>query len=253
MNLEFNINEIKNTSLASIIPRLINQREIDRVNEKHECQYRTLIWLSYQFNGITILDLGTRAGTSALCLASNTKNTVISCDIVDMYKQKINMPDFLKKNGIQFLKGDIKNISDKTLLRSKLISLDVSHNGVDEEEFLARLYSIGYDGFVIMDDVSFPRKFENLQKVWNSISLPKLLLPRSISHDTGTGVVVFGNNKASVKSGSPIFDGSGNDSVLLSLYCQLQNAKDKCTEESVKPIIDESIKLLNIIIGEQNG
>lgn len=202
MNINFDVAEILKVDLESVVPYLFvtsprDHRERDRVYEKHESQYRMLKWLSWQFNGINIIDIGTRAGTSAFCLADNPANKVITCDINSIYKQ-VDIRPFLDKRGIEFIEQPATNIATNVLLKCPIISLDISHNGIDEADFLNRLDSIGYDGIVIMDDVNFPRKFPALQHVWNKIKIPKLLLPRKIAHDTGTGIVIYGPHAISV-------------------------------------------------------
>lgn len=202
MNLEFNIQDILATDMSSVEPRLFvrgprDHRERDRLYEKHECQYRMLKWLTWQFNHIEILDLGTRAGTSAFCLADNPANEVLACDITYIHKG-VDVEPFLTRAGIDVFKGSVMDLSDDTLLNATIISLDIDHKGYTERLFLNRLKEIGFSGYVIMDDVNFPRRFKRLHEVWLEIDLPKMLLPREIAHDTGTGIVAFGSNSFSV-------------------------------------------------------
>lgn len=210
MNIVFDVEKIADPELSHerllrLVPRLFvngprDHRERDRLFERHENQYRMLQWLSWQLSGVNILDIGARAGTSAICLADNPANKVIACDITHVYK-KTDIRPFLARAGIDFIEGDAINISPTMLRLADIMSLDISHNGVDEANFLALLDSIDYQGIVIMDDVNFPRKFPALHEVWNGITRTKILLPRKISHDTGTGVVVYGRHTISVVEG----------------------------------------------------
>lgn len=202
MSLIFNVAEIRKQRLDAIVPRLFvksprDHREPDRIYEEHESQYRMLAWLGWQFNGINILDLGTRVGTSAICLADNPANRVITCDITYTYKS-IDIRPFLDHVGVNFIHGDALSIPATTLNEASIISLDISHNGTDEASFLTLLETIGFDGIVIMDDVNFPRKFKALKQAWENIKLPKLLLPKEIAHDTGTGIVIYGQHDVRV-------------------------------------------------------
>ena len=202
MKIEFDIQAIRAMDLAPIVPRLFvtgprDHRERDRVYEKHESQYRMLQWLSWQFNGLNILDVGTRAGTSAFCLADNPANKVTAVDITHMYKNTDIRP-FLYNAGIDYLELPAQDIPTLILKDADIISLDISHNGLDELHFLDRLEFIGYEGIVIMDDINFPRRFKMLNEVWTKITRPKLLLPRKIAHDTGTGIVIFGDHEITV-------------------------------------------------------
>jgi predicted O-methyltransferase YrrM len=202
MNIVFDVPVITDPAasherLASIVPRLFvrgsrDHRERDRLYEKHESQYRMLQWLTWQFNGIHILDVGTRGGTSAFCLADNPANKVTACDITHTYKN-VDIRPFLERANIDFIEGPALNIPIEVLKRSAILSLDISHNGDDEAEFLDLLEEISYDGIVIMDDIN-TRKFPELHKVWNGITRPKAILPRKLSHDTGTGIVIYGQH-----------------------------------------------------------
>lgn len=45
--------------------------------------YKLLSYFSMQFNGATIIDIGTHRGSSALALSYNPTNTVYTFDIMD--------------------------------------------------------------------------------------------------------------------------------------------------------------------------
>jgi predicted O-methyltransferase YrrM len=206
MNIVFDVPVITDPAvshnrLASIEPRLFvtgprDHRERIRLYEKHENQYRMLQWLTWQFNGIHILDVGTRGGTSAFCLADNPANKVTACDITHTYKH-VDIRPFLERAGIDFIEGDAMALPPSILKSAPLISLDISHNGTDEIKFLNLLEEIDYDGIIIMDDINCPRKFPKLHEVWNLITRPKVLMPRSLAHDTGTGIVIYGQHTVS--------------------------------------------------------
>lgn len=202
MDIKFDVEAIRQIKFDTVVPKLFvtgdrDHRERDRVYEKHESHYRTLVWLGWQFQGIHILDVGTRAGTSAVCLADNPANKVTTCDINHMRKG-IDVRDFMVKAGIEYIESDAAQLPEDIIKRSSIIMLDISHNGEDEQRFFERLNQINYNGIVLMDDVSFPRHFPKLHEFWNSIPQEKLLLPRAISHDTGTGVVIYGQHTVSV-------------------------------------------------------
>lgn len=202
MHVDFNIEEILKTDLTPVEQFLFKKsdrdhREIDRIYEKHEKQYRMLKWLGDSFHQTHILDLGTRNGTSAFCLANSRENWVTTVDITHTYKG-VDIRPFLEAADITFEEKDVKDLPDTFLLAASIISLDIGHDGYSEERFLRRLEKIGYHGLVIMDDVNFPRRFKKLNDVWLAIKQPKVLLPDEIAHDTGTGVVAFGSFTFSV-------------------------------------------------------
>ena len=61
----------------------INWTEFKDVAGKE--QYKLLSYLSAQFTGRHILDIGTGRGASALALSSNPTNTIYSFDIQHLY------------------------------------------------------------------------------------------------------------------------------------------------------------------------
>ena len=202
MNLEFKVSEIVATNMDSVIPFLFKRspkdtREEIRLYERHEAQYKMFKWLSWQLQRTQILDLGVRYGTSALCLADNPSNRVIGVDIGHIFKG-VDVRPYLAKRDIDFFELDVNDLASEYIRFSPVISLDISHNGADEAKFLQRLIDMNYNGIVIMDDICKPSTFPELAKVWNEITLPKIRLPDEISHDTGTGVVIFGDHNITV-------------------------------------------------------
>ena len=197
MQLNLNMKEICKISIAEVRKRLIVPREAVRVDEKHESHYRLLIWLGHQYENETLLDIGTRRGTSAVCLADNTANKVITFDIIAESKGYQHKDLFVHCPNVEFRQKGVGDIEDALLLLSPLIFLDIDHSGKHEDDFLTHLKKIGYDGFVFMDDVNFDRKFKGLRLMFEKHN--GILLPRPISHDTGTGVVVFGENSINVR------------------------------------------------------
>lgn len=196
MQLNLSVKEIRALDMKPIKERLIDGREKIRIFERHEDQYRLLKHLGWQFHNVTILDLGTRRGTSAVCLADNPCNRVITFDIISESKGHQLKDLFVYCPNVEFRQMSIHDIPDELILSSPLIYLDIDHSGNSEDIFFKHLNDIGYNGFLFADDVDFPRKFPGLQRVWNKHG--GTLLPRGISHDTGTGLMVFGENSVNV-------------------------------------------------------
>jgi hypothetical protein len=196
MELNLNVQQIRALDMTEIQKRLIVDRERVRVREKHEDQYRLLKFLGWQFQDEIIIDLGTRRGTSAVCLADNPKNAVYTFDIVAESKGFKHAELFVHCPNVLFNNMNIHDISDMLLLSSPLIYLDIDHSGDSEDRFFNHLKEIGYSGYVFCDDVNFPRKFPHLQKVFKKHN--GTLLPRGISHDTGTGVLIYGDHTLNV-------------------------------------------------------
>ena len=117
--------------------------------------YRLLSYLSSSVNNAIIIDIGTHCGHSALALSYNPTNVVHTFDIEcrvtnDSIKNvsniKFHMDNLFDTNGREKWKGII--------LQSLFIYLDVDpHNKTMENDLYRYLENIGYNGFVIRDDI----------------------------------------------------------------------------------------------------
>lgn len=144
--------------------------------------YRLLSHISLNNNNITILDIGTLKGCSALAFGVNKSNTVYS----------FNLGNELDLNttpeNIHFLIDDILKEEYKDLiLKSKYIMLDTFHDGSFETLFVNYLTKIEYKGFLLLDDINLNH---DMIKFWSNIELEKLDIT-NIGHATGTGLVIF--------------------------------------------------------------
>jgi hypothetical protein len=148
-----------------------------------EEHYRLLIKISTLFNGQTLYDIGTYEGSSALALAHNETNFVLSHDLV--YN---NIAQSLKKPNMNLLLGDVLNFDGgRGLLNSPFIMLDTSHDGSYEHRFYHFLKHNGYKGLLFLDDIFLN---EPMRMFWDSITEPKYDLT-SIGHFSGNGIVDF--------------------------------------------------------------
>jgi len=97
--------------------------------------------------------------------------------------------------NISFKKMDVINEDEEILKSSPFLFLDISHNGKDERAFTDKLFSIGYKGYVLCDDVEtnlFP-----LREWFSSLQTTKYYLT-PIGHSTGTGLLDMGDNGVEV-------------------------------------------------------
>lgn len=140
--------------------------------------YRLLSFISYLFKKQTLLDIGTYEGNSAVALASNPKNKVISYDIEPRM--------IIEKPNIEYRIGNVMD-DVKLVLSSPFILLDTFHNGDFEQEFVDFLLDIKYQGMLMLDDIYLNKP---MKKFWNKIKLEKYDLT-SLGHFTGTGLVIF--------------------------------------------------------------
>lgn len=188
----------------------------DKSGKEH---YSMLAYLSTLYDGITILDIGTFQGGSALALSYNPNNKVVSVDI----KYQVNPP--IKLSNIKFLEGNILskkelidpltqniifttelfdtkdsiNVSTKgheLIQSSDLILYDTVHNGIVEKEFHDYLIKINWQGICIWDDIKYRWNGDirqGMQNFWNSINDNNKIDVTKYAHWTGTGLVWYGN------------------------------------------------------------
>jgi predicted O-methyltransferase YrrM len=157
-------------------------------NEKGE-HYQLLSYVSSIYNNILILDLGTRDGLSALTLAYNNQNTVITYDINPEPEEMKNF-----KNIVPNLSFKQMNIFDEDISifkKAKIIFMDLDpHDGLQEDRLIKILEKILWDGILIADDIEWflPMKiwFNNLNKVKYNLT--------KWAHGSGTGIIDFNNN-----------------------------------------------------------
>lgn len=140
--------------------------------------YRLLAYISKLYNGVTLLDIGSYQGSSAIALSFNKKNKVISYDI-DQQPEigEINIPN------IKFIKGNVL----KDEITAPFILLDTYHDGTFEQDFVDHLLKINYKGLVMFDDIHLNEEMSNF---WNGLKNEKYDLTE-IGHHSGTGIAIF--------------------------------------------------------------
>lgn len=147
--------------------------------------YRLLSYISSLFHNETLLDIGTNRGFSAIALADNKSNKVISYDI----EQYDTIPKIKSSNlysNIEFKLGNFLEMED--LNKTNFIMLDTAHDGFFEEEVINHLKKIKWSGILLMDDIN--HTFIKLKEVWQDIDLEKYDLTK-LGHYSGTGMVIF--------------------------------------------------------------
>ena len=140
--------------------------------------YRLLVYISQLYKGVTLLDIGSYQGSSAIALSFNKKNKVISYDIV-------HQPEIadIKIPNIKFIKGDVL----KDEITAPFIILDTYHDGTFEQKFVNHLHKINYKGLVMFDDIYLNNEMTNF---WDALKNEKYDLTE-IGHHTGTGIAIF--------------------------------------------------------------
>jgi hypothetical protein len=148
--------------------------------------YRVLNYISSLFENITICDIGTKHGLSAIALA-NKNNHVYSYDLVD--KLDSNLKKLEQELNVDFfIRNCLEAEEDKhRILSSKIVMLDTDHDGFFENKFYDFLVENNYKGLLILDDINLN---DPMIKFWNRISQPKFDITR-FGHHSGTGIVEF--------------------------------------------------------------
>jgi predicted O-methyltransferase YrrM len=155
--------------------------------------YKFYAYLSTLVNNTKIVEIGTRYGKSALALSFNSSNKIISFDILEQGASQI------KKDNISFVIGDFTQ-AEGDWSKVDIIMIDVDpHDGIKEREFISFLYSVGWEGILILDDIlpNWPVIVSGANPVemnnwWNSISEEKYDVS-DIGHFSGTGIVNIGS------------------------------------------------------------
>ena len=157
-------------------------------------EYRFYSYLTTFFNGITILDIGTYQGTSAVALSHNINNNVISYNIHD----NINIPDhkiYSKSNIVFKIKNGVDALNSLTpdeFIKIKIIMIDTEHFGDEEETMIKILADNNFSGIIILDDIHHPNptlKFP-MEKLWNNITYKKYDITK-YAHFSGTGIILM--------------------------------------------------------------
>jgi predicted O-methyltransferase YrrM len=180
-------------SLSNVILDCLTTSHIEHIHphanewfhlESGKEHYRLLIHLSYCYNNIQISDIGTYRGASAIALAQNQNNKVISLD-VGVFRNEIPY------SNIEFLVGSFQNDStiQEKILKSELIFLDIDHLYHNEIWFYNFLVQNNWKGIMLCDDIHLS---EEMERFWSEIKHEKYDITQ-YGHHSGTGIVLFNN------------------------------------------------------------
>jgi len=159
--------------------------------EAGQAEYRLYSYTSTLFNNITILDIGTNQGRSAVALSHNPNNHVISYDIQDhIHRRDYRL--FTKPNMEFRLKNVLDDITPE-FIQSKnvqFVMIDICHTGPPERMIMDKLWESGFRGIVLLDDIWHPQQNfrEGMQKMWNELPWRKYDIT-PLGHWSGTGLV----------------------------------------------------------------
>lgn len=146
--------------------------------------YKLLTYITKQFDGITILDIGTYEGASCLSLAQNLNNNIITYDI-----EKIELPFLEDYTNVTRKIMDINEETDEIINSAQIIFLDAIHDGTMEKKFSDRLEKLNYKGFLICDDV-FSTIHPKCTEWYSTLEIEKYDLT-DVGHSHGTGLINY--------------------------------------------------------------
>ena len=187
MNIKLNIEEVSKATFPMLKPWMSAGRYVYLFAEVGRDHYRLLSYISSLYKDITICDVGTKHGLSAIALASPT-NKVYSYDINDKLDDQIK--EVASDINCTFLLENCLETEEnrERLLSSDIVMLDTDHDGVFEEAFYLFLKTNNFSGILLLDDIHLCDPMKNF---WSSITEPKFDITK-YGHFSGTGLVCFG-------------------------------------------------------------
>jgi predicted O-methyltransferase YrrM len=195
--MKIQLNEIKNTDLSYVetfFPKKFKEHQINiqsdlnTGNEKGE-HYKLLSYISSLISNETILDLGTRDGLSALVLAKNGQNKIISYDLENKPEEMITFEHLVP--NLEFKQMNVFHEDLNVFRNSKVIFMDLDpHDGYQEKRMVELLDSIEWKGILIADDIEW---FPGMKDWYDNLNKTKYNVTKW-GHGSGTGIIDFGGN-----------------------------------------------------------
>jgi predicted O-methyltransferase YrrM len=172
---------------------LVDKSYYDLVSGEQE--YRLYSYLTTYFNNITILDIGTLTGRSAIALSHNESNTVLTYDIDNIINNKNHI--IYSKRNIKFhIKDILDDLNEEFIKNVKIIMIDIDHFETIETKIINRLKELNYSGLIILDDITNhpdPIMNECMNRLWDNIKEPKYDFTK-YGHWSGTGIIVMNDD-----------------------------------------------------------
>jgi hypothetical protein len=198
------------------------QNDAEFYGKQGEQHYRLLSYLSTQYNDCNILDIGSDSGRSALALSYNESNKVYSFDTAEQYHSPLRL-----KQNVTFSRDDLFDVKGREkwkdiIMSCPFIFMDVvPHTGLMEYSFYQYLKEIGYQGFVVFDDIWFFKEMRN--NFWYKVVDSEKYDVTEFGHWSGTGIITF--NK------SVTFNKCDNSNwTLVTAYFNLTKCPDASRE-----------------------
>lgn len=180
MHINLDASVIRQVDLSRFLPMVAPEYRDYFPGEPGEEHYKLLAHMSTLFDDVTIVDIGTDAGCSAMALSHNPKNRVVSYDVVNRRRTDIRLPN------VEFRIKDALEDAEEWI-GSPLVSLDTAHEGDYEAAFYDFLSNSTFNGLLLLDDVYLN---EAMKTFWRSITHQKADIT-PVGHWSGTGLVMF--------------------------------------------------------------
>ena len=170
-----------------------------------QAEYRLFSYVSTLFHNITILDIGTNQGRSAIALSHNDSNHVISYDIEDKIQDK-NHRLFTKPNTEFRIKNVLNDITPEFVATGhqnrpvQVVMIDICHYGKVERDIMDKLYACGFRGIILLDDIHHPDFSMRIpmEYLWENIPWRKYDVT-SVGHFSGTGLISLMDERITVR------------------------------------------------------
>jgi hypothetical protein len=122
--------------------------------------------------------------------------------------------------------------------------IDIDHFEVIEKLIIDKLYELNYSGIILLDDIihPWPKEFECMQKLWNSINHKKYDITK-YGHHSGTGIVLMNADIEIELEKEVIVSGTGG---LGNCLFQIATAIYYVEEYNYKLILDDNSSHLRI-------
>lgn len=145
--------------------------------------YRLIRYLASQIDS-NIVEIGTHAASSAIAMSLDTKNTILTYDVVDVKEKNY---DYINNIIFRITNYQKDEEYEDFILNSKMIFIDAPHDGFFERDLYSWLKEKKYQGLTIWDDIHLN---EPMKSFWNDVDLPKSDITK-YGHITGTGAIYF--------------------------------------------------------------
>jgi hypothetical protein len=159
--------------------------------------YRLLAYLSTQFKGEILMEVGVHHGWGSLAMSYNPNNAVFGYDI-DLSTLDPVIP--AARSNTWFRQGVVHEIDPTRVLASSFIHFDAAHDGVYEQVFLDFLIKHEYQGYVLWDDIHRVTETEGnaMDKFWNGITAGQRYDLTGLGHYTGSGLLCLGGTTLNI-------------------------------------------------------